>query len=98
MNTAEICMKMYKLFTFCINNPFCSGFLCPMSANTYGIEFLSFNISDYDTKKTIFEVGRDNPNSQDVSLDFSSVGEDMYRKIKYDFSEDVLRLPYIQTT
>ena len=38
------------------------------------------------------------PPSQDVSVDFSSIGEDMYRKIKYDFSEDVLRLPYIQTS
>lgn len=74
------------------------GFLCPLSANTYGIDFLSFTISDYDTKKTIFEVGRDNPNSQDVAVDMSSTGEDMYRKIKYNFSEDVLQLPYIQTT
>ena len=73
------------------------GFLCPVSANTFGIDFLNFTISDYESKKTIFEVGRDNPNSQDVSVDFSSMGEDMYRKIKYEFSEDVLRLPYIQT-
>lgn len=69
-----------------------------MSANTYGFEFLNFTISDYDTKKVIFEVGRDNPAPQDVSVDFSSIGEDMYRKIKYTFSEDVLRLPKIQTS
>lgn len=74
------------------------GFLCPLSANTYGFEFLNFTISDYDTKKIIFEVGRDNPTPQDVSVDFSSIGEDMYRKIKYTFSEDVLRLPKIQTS
>ena len=74
------------------------GFLCPLSANSFGIDFLSFTISDYETKKTIFEVGRDNPTPQDVSVDFSCIGEDMYRKIKYDFSEDVLRLPYIQTS
>ena len=75
-----------------------AGFLCPLSANTYGFEFLNFTISDYDSKKTIFEVGRDNPSPQDVSVDFSSIGEDMYRKIKYTFSEDVLRLPKIQTS
>lgn len=105
------------------------GFLCTLAANTYGIEFLSFVISDYETKNVIFEVrrllvvldqrrpcfslsraissiscltvvqvGRDTPVSNDVSIDFSSVGEDMYRKIKYTFSEDVLRLPYIQTS
>ena len=45
----------------------------------------------------IFEVGRDNPTPPDISIDFSSLGEDMYRKIKYNFSEDVLRLPLIQT-
>ena len=33
------------------------GFLCPISANAdYGVEFLNFVISDYETKKTIFEV------------------------------------------
>ena len=74
------------------------GFLCPLSANTYGIEFLSFTISDYESKKVIFEVGRDNPAPLDVSVDFSSIGEDMYRKIKYDFSDDVLRLPFVETS
>lgn len=74
------------------------GFLCAMSDNTYGIEFLAFTISDYDTKDIIFEVGKGSPPPPDMSLDFSSLGEDMYRKIKYTFSEDVLRLPFIQTT
>lgn len=74
------------------------GFLCPLSANNYGIEFLQFTISDYTTKKVIFEVGRDTPTPQDISVDFSTLGEDMYRRIKYNFSEDVLRLPLIQTS
>lgn len=74
------------------------GFLCPLSANTFGIEFLSFAIIDYETKNIIFEVGKDIPPPADMSLDFSSVGEDVYRKIRYNFSEDVLKLPYIQTT
>ena len=38
-----------------------TAFLCPVSANIYNIEFLSFVISDYETKKTIFEVGKDIP-------------------------------------
>jgi hypothetical protein len=75
-----------------------AGFLCALSANNFGIEFLNFTISDYTSKKTIFEVGKDNPTPQDISVDFSSLGEDMYRKIKYTFSEDVLRLPLIQTS
>lgn len=74
------------------------GFLCPLSANTYGIDFLKFTISDYREKKIIFEVGKDIPSTSDVSIDFSAVGEDMYRKIRYNFSEDVLRLPEIETS
>jgi hypothetical protein len=74
------------------------GFLCPLSANVFGIEFLQFTISDYQTKKVIFEVGKDTPAPQDIAVDFTTLGEDMYRKIKYTFSEDVLRLPLIQTS
>jgi protein unc-119 len=72
--------------------------LCPVTANNYGVEFLNFVISDYETKKTIFEVGKDTAAPVDVAVDFSSLGPDMYRKIKYSFSEDVLRLPAIQTS
>jgi len=74
------------------------GFLCPLSANSFGIDFLNFTISDYQTKKIIFEVGKDSPTPQDIAVDFSTLGEDMYRKIKYTFSEDVLKLPLIQTS
>ena len=76
----------------------CVGFLCALSSNNYGLDFLQFTISDYQSKKVIFEVGKDNPTPQDISVDFSSLGEDMYRKIKYTFSEDVVRLPLIQTS
>lgn len=69
------------------------GFLCPLSANIYNIDFLSFTISDYDTKKIIFEVNREKP----PPIDFSSFDEESLRKIRYKFSEDVLRLPAIRT-
>ena len=69
-----------------------------MQDNKYNIDFLQFTISDYDTKNVIFEVGKDSPAPADMTLDFSTLGEDMYRKIKYNFSEDVLRLPFIQTS
>lgn len=73
-----------------------AAFLCPLSANTYGIEFLRFTIMDYATKNVIFEVGRDLPPPVDMQLDMSS-GVDTFRKIKYQFSEDVLRLPAVET-
>lgn len=74
------------------------GFLCPLSANIYGLDFQQFTISDYETKKIIFQIGRDFPMPTDVAIDMVGVGEDMYRRIKYTFSEDVLRLPFIQTS
>ncbi len=38
------------------------GFLCPLSANVYGIDFLSFTIKDVESNKVIFEVAKD-PNA-----------------------------------
>lgn len=72
------------------------SFLCPLHANIYGIEFMSFVITDFDSKKTIFEVSRDRPLPHD--FDISNLDEDSLRKINYEFSEDVLKLPKIMTT
>lgn len=72
-------------------------FLCPLNANTWGIEFLSFTIEDYDTKNLIFEVSRERPPKFDLA-DLGSMDENSMRKIKYQFSEDVLRLPAIKTS
>eukprot|EP00616_Rhizochromulina_sp_CCMP1243_P006894 CAMPEP_0118967060 /NCGR_PEP_ID=MMETSP1173-20130426/4477_1 /TAXON_ID=1034831 /ORGANISM="Rhizochromulina marina cf, Strain CCMP1243" /LENGTH=253 /DNA_ID=CAMNT_0006915957 /DNA_START=209 /DNA_END=970 /DNA_ORIENTATION=+ len=72
------------------------NFLCPLSANSYGIEFQSFTIEDYDTKKLIFEVSRDRPPKLDLAM--LTMDENAMRKIKYSFSEDVLRLPAIKTS
>ena len=72
-------------------------FLCPLTANEYGIEFLSFVIQDYDTKKTIFEVSRDRPLPIDFSM-HDAMDPDSLRKINYELSEDFLRLPNISTT
>ncbi|TMW67071.1 hypothetical protein Poli38472_012187 [Pythium oligandrum] len=73
-------------------------FLCPLSANTYGIEFLHFSIADYDSKRKIFEIGKDRPGRAVPKVDFTQArGESAYRTIRYEFSEDVLRLPSIAT-
>ena len=60
------------------------NFLCPLSANVYGIDFLAFTIEDYDTKRVIFEVNKENIELP-PGFDFSMLNEDAYRKIKYDF-------------
>jgi len=73
-------------------------FLCPLSANTYGIDFKYFSICDYESKRLIFEVGGDVPAPPAPVLDYANLDEMSYRQIKYNFSEDVLRLPTIQTS
>ena len=30
--------------------------MCPLSANVYGIEFLKFEVKDYDTGKVVYQV------------------------------------------
>ena len=58
-------------------------FLCPLSANEYGIEFLSFVIQDYLEKKTIFEVSRERPLPIDFSM-HDAMDPDSLRKINYE--------------
>ena len=33
-----------------------SGYLCPVEANIFGVEFLSFEIRDYDSGRTVYSV------------------------------------------
>ena len=33
-----------------------AGYLCPVEANTFGVEFLSFEIRDYDSGRTVYSV------------------------------------------
>lgn len=69
-------------------------FLCPLSANTYGVEFLSFVISDYETKDVIFDVAKD---YDMATADLDPSDPDSARTIRYSFSADVLRCPAIAT-
>lgn len=76
-----------------------STFLCTLAANTYKIEFNHFQIKDYVSKQKIFEIGVNCPPRTPMSVDLDGpVNENTYRKIRYEFSEDVLRLPSIQTS
>lgn len=40
----------------CYESP-TEGYLCPLSANTAGIEFLKFEVRDYDTQAVVYQVG-----------------------------------------
>ena len=76
--------------------------MCPLSANRYNIDFLSFRISNHETKETLFEISKGLP-TKSVEFDMGEdstcmVDEDNFRRIKYTFSEDVIRLPLIATS
>ena len=78
--------------------PLRAGYCCPLTANTYGIEFEAFRIREYESGQCLFEVAKD-PNAPPV--DMASIPpelEDQVRCIKYDFGSSFLNLGAIGTT
>jgi hypothetical protein len=70
------------------------GFLCPLSANIYGIDFLEFQIRDMESKKVIFHVKRDKEAEAAAGVTFDPE-DDSVRFIKYDFGAEFLKLKTI---
>ena len=71
-------------------------YLCPLSSNTFDVQFLQFKIRDTSTNKIIFETS-----AEEVTRDANCQGitdEDELRCIKYQFSRDVLKSPALGTT
>merc|ERR1712023_463476 len=73
------------------------GFLCPLSANTYGVEFLEFEIKDYDTNNCVFKVARDG--EADVIPDhmLTKEMEEAMRSVRYHFDASFLRFKTVRT-
>ena len=78
-------------------------FLCPLSANVYGLEFLSFKIRNGETKRLIFEASKENvkaatDKAKKKGLEICTMADpDSFRKIAYEFDVDVLQAPCIVT-
>eukprot|EP01113_Clastostelium_recurvatum_P008132 TRINITY_DN13814_c0_g1_i1.p1 TRINITY_DN13814_c0_g1~~TRINITY_DN13814_c0_g1_i1.p1 ORF type:complete len:196 (-),score=34.35 TRINITY_DN13814_c0_g1_i1:29-565(-) len=70
------------------------GFLCPLSANTFGIEFLEFQIRDMVGMSTFFHVKRD----RDAPMPPPEALDDSSRFIRYDFGSEFLKLRTIGTS
>jgi len=72
------------------------GFLCPLTANTYGIDFLSFKIKSADSNAVVFEVSKD-PNAPapqyPENFDYNQL-----RSINYTFPIEFLRFRTVATT
>ena len=76
-----------------------AGYMCPLSANVYGIDFLSFRIRDMASGRELFRVARD-PSQPAPDLSQIPPGdpmEDAVRCISYDFGESFLGLNAIGT-
>lgn len=75
------------------------SFLCDLDDNIYGIEFISFEIKNYDNKRTIFKVDRSD-SSAAAAVPANLGGQfdpDYLRKIDYNFESTVLALPRVST-
>jgi len=71
-------------------------FLCPLSANVYGIDFLAFKIRDMDTRQVVFEISKDpSATVPDYPEDFDY---DQLRTIAYKFPASFLRFRTVGTT
>ena len=77
-----------------------AGFLCPLSANTYNVDFLEFEVIDDETNSVIFKVARD----PSTSVPAESIGdldpevEASIRTIRYSFPRELLQSQSIRTS
>lgn len=72
------------------------GFLCPLSANGYGINFQSFSIKNHETKANLFNT--DTAGCMDIEMDPSDSDENVFRRIRYTFPAEVLNIPRMETS
>eukprot|EP00193_Tetraselmis_chui_P020374 CAMPEP_0177774268 /NCGR_PEP_ID=MMETSP0491_2-20121128/13392_1 /TAXON_ID=63592 /ORGANISM="Tetraselmis chuii, Strain PLY429" /LENGTH=187 /DNA_ID=CAMNT_0019292587 /DNA_START=158 /DNA_END=721 /DNA_ORIENTATION=+ len=74
------------------------AFLCPLSANTYGIEFLEFEIKDYDTNKCVFKVARDGEADTIPDHLLTKEMEEAIRSVRYHFDAEFLSFKTVRTS
>jgi len=73
------------------------GFLCPLNANTVGIQFLEFKIRNCDNGEVLFHTSAEET-ARELMEQGSSMDEDSLRSIKYKFDRAMLRSKGIGTT
>ncbi|KAL9644463.1 hypothetical protein ABK040_016590 [Willaertia magna] len=73
------------------------GFLCPLTANTAGIQFLEFKIRNCDTGEVIFHTSAEET-AKELMKSGDILDEDSLRTINYKFDKTLLRSKSIGTT
>lgn len=71
-----------------------AGYLCPLAANIYGVEFQKFEIRDYDSGQPVY-MSADAP--EETSALTPQAFEDRVRSIKYTFPAGFLDYRTIRT-
>jgi len=80
-------------------NSYVAGYLCPLNANTYGIEFLEFRIREMEgLKRELYNVKKPDDAPSEPILDIPPELEDQYRLIQYTFPTEVLKAKTIGTS
>eukprot|EP00976_Prorocentrum_cordatum_P027296 553443-Prorocentrum_minimum.AAC.1 len=74
-------------------------FLCPLSANEFGIDFIDFEVKDADSGRSLFRVQKD-PDAQMPPMmeDMDPAFENLVRTIKYSFPLEFLRYKTVRTS
>lgn len=93
--------KITPEYALALNKP-TEAFLCPLSANIYNIQFLSFRVRDVESGYVLFEIARDendpDPMQELENSHLSPEEEAEYRTVRYHFGPDFFKLKTIGTT
>lgn len=67
-----------------------TGYLCPLEANVYDIEFVHFKLRDMDNGVTLFEVAK--PDTSQLDCDGDGADPNAGRFVRYQFTPEFLKL------
>ena len=73
-------------------------FLCPLSANTYKVQFVKFKIRDIESGATLFQVDNDPLPEEEFKSLHDVTNEVNYRTVRYKFGETFFKLKTVGTT
>ncbi|EGR32801.1 hypothetical protein IMG5_070320 [Ichthyophthirius multifiliis] len=76
-------------------------FLCPLKANHYNIQFLSFRIRDMDTNKIFFQIQKEQASDEEQEIlnnqELTKEEEEEWRTVRYHFGPEFFKIKTIGT-
>lgn len=68
------------------------NFLCNITDNIYGIDFVKFKLRDMESNSTLFEVSKPENSMSMQNINFLQDADDSSRFVRYNFASEFLRL------